>query len=181
MPEQDLPKQFQPKNVEMIAVKHDAASIARNFKAKKMCAYGFNMRDCEAALKSSAEKEEIALRRLVDAACHLSLENDIDPAVTKRAYSQDVDDELDSLQSIYGPQCTLDWTDEACVITLSLEDISLLVNGPLVVEFHIPFGLDYPSKIPTILFPASSMPASIRYLSRGKLCFTCSCTIESPY
>ena len=163
MPEQDLPKQFQPKNVEMIAVKHDVESIARNFKAKKMCAYGFNMRDCVATLKSSADKEEIALRRLVDATCHLSLENDIDTAITKHAFSQEVDDEIDSLQSIYGPQCAIEWTDEACVIALSLEDVSMLVTGPLVVEFHIPFGLGYPSKIPTILFPASTLPASIRF------------------
>jgi ATP-dependent RNA helicase DHX57 len=66
VPEEDLPEKFKPNVPTIDTFLHDQVSLAREYQARRLAAFGFPREDCLKALLNNGDADALALRALVD-------------------------------------------------------------------------------------------------------------------
>eukprot|EP00050_Salpingoeca_kvevrii_P019100 m.82484 g.82484 ORF g.82484 m.82484 type:complete len:1527 (+) comp8262_c0_seq2:687-5267(+) len=141
VPEGDLPPRYRPKPVELSAAKHDAASLAREYKARRLVSIGFNHDDCIAALVKCNEDELAALEHLVDQLAGLSSPtHSADEAATAH---DDWVEEMESLEAIFGKSCKRTALDGGVLLKITVDCPG--VPGKTHLEFYRHNNSSYPT------------------------------------
>eukprot|EP00039_Didymoeca_costata_P011156 m.154343 g.154343 ORF g.154343 m.154343 type:complete len:1541 (-) comp15082_c0_seq1:2172-6794(-) len=181
VPEQDLPEKFRPSVAQIEASKHSTESLAREYKLKRLASFGFNRRDCDLALKESAENELLALKKILFKLWDFDIQeketeyDDIPIEECKEALQE----ELESLGDILGNDMQHENNgDDGEFISIKIPNIKK--HRDIVLEVRVSASSKYPYEVPLATLASETLPSHVRLSAIRQMGPVCKDAISGP-
>eukprot|EP00053_Salpingoeca_punica_P017114 m.163705 g.163705 ORF g.163705 m.163705 type:complete len:1485 (-) comp17116_c0_seq1:220-4674(-) len=184
VPEDDLPVHLRPKSVEFSAAQHNPESLAREYEARKLMAYGFALEECMSALSLSGDNAPAAIHQLlvdIEAAAlppGSSSATQVDSSALSQA-AEAREQELSALSSIFEDACVVDTDARTGDTHIS---IAVETKAPGVSKLHVwlPSFCAYPLDSPVVALFNTSLPVYLRQAAHSALAALCTQNAGEP-